>query len=125
MRVSRTLKIVVAGAALGGLVAGVVALRTPTMYVSSSVVRLRTPNPPPNPSASAIRAGDFLYSAFRDQDSLGNIVKREKLYEYHDGQLHSLNGRIHQMRLAMQIEPAKESSLDGSFKFSFSDEDPA
>jgi hypothetical protein len=125
MRVKQTLKIAVAGAALGGLVAGVVAFRTHVKYVSSSVVRLHTPNPPPNPSAAALQVVDFLYSAFRDQDSLGNIVRREKLYEYHDGQLHSLNGRIHQMRLAMQIGPAKQSPLDGSFMFNFSDEDPA
>jgi hypothetical protein len=124
MRTGRTLKIAISAAVLGGIVAGILALRTPAKYVSSAVVRLHTTGPPSNASEAALRVVDFVHSAFHDQDSLGSIVKRERLYEYHDGQLHSLDGRIHKMRLAMEIGLAGEAPLDGSFRFSFSDEDP-
>jgi uncharacterized protein involved in exopolysaccharide biosynthesis len=125
MRIGRTLKIAVSAGVLGGIVAGILALRTPAKYVSSAIVRLRTADPPLNASAAALRVADFLHSAFHDQDSLGIIVRRERLYEYHDGQLHSLDGRIHKMRLAMQIGLPDHAPLEGSFRFSFSDEDPA
>jgi hypothetical protein len=125
MRIGRTLKIVVGASVLGGIAGGILALRTPPRYVSSAVVRLHTTDPPSNASEAALRVVDFVHSAFHDQDSLGSIVKRERLYEYHDGQLHSLDGRIHKMRLAMEIGLAGEAPLDGSFRFGFSDEDPA
>jgi hypothetical protein len=125
MRIGRTLKMAICAAVLGGIVAGIMALRTPARYVSSAVVRLRASDPPRNASEAALRVVDFVHSAFHDQDTLGIIVKREGLYEYHDGQLHSLDGRIHKMRLAMEIGTADHDPLDGSFRFSFSDENPA
>lgn len=125
MRIDCAFKIAIIAGVLGGVIAGILALRTPPKYVSSAVVRLRTVDPPANASAAALQFADFLHSAFHDQDSLGIIVRRERLYENHDGQLHSLDGRIHKMRLAMQIGLADHAPLDGSFRFSFSDEDPA
>jgi uncharacterized protein involved in exopolysaccharide biosynthesis len=125
MRIGRTLKIAICAAVLGGIVAGIMALRTPARYVSSAVVRLRASDPPRNASEAALQVVDFVHSAFHDQDTLGTIAKREGLYEYHDGQLHSLDGRIHKMRLAMEIGMADHDRLDGSFRFSFSDENPA
>jgi uncharacterized protein involved in exopolysaccharide biosynthesis len=68
------------------------------------------------------RAGDLVYTAFRDQEYLGNIIRRERLYD-HLTASQSLNRRIHDMRLAMQIG-STGNSADGSFRFSFSDSDP-
>ena len=111
-------------AIIGALLTAIIASRIPILYVSNATLRLQTPQDFTDPESFRIQLGKFIYSAFSQQDSLGNIVKTEKLYGYEgERSVHSLNGLIHRMRLSMKYELIN-GGFDGTFRMGFADQDP-
>ncbi len=123
--IRRAVQFGLAFAIIGGLLAAVIASRIPVLYVSNATLRLQTPQDFTDPESFRIQLGKFIYSAFSQQDSLGNIVKTEKLYGYEgERSVHSLNGLIHRMRLSMKYELVNIGGFDGTFRMGFADQDP-
>ena len=112
-------------AMIGALLAAVIASRTPVLYVSNATLQLQPPQDFTDPELFRIQLSKVIYSAFSQQNSLGDIVKTEKLYGYDgEGSVHSLNGLIHRMRLSMTYELINNDGLNGSFRMGFADQDP-
>ena len=62
-------------AIIGALLAAVIASRTPVLYVSNATLQLQPPQDFTDPELFRIQLGKFIYVAFGQQDTLGNIVK--------------------------------------------------
>jgi hypothetical protein len=112
-------------AIIGALLAAVIASRTPVLYVSNATLQLQPPQDFTDLELFRIQLGKFIYVTFSQQNTLGNIVKTEKLYGY-DGErsVHSLNGLISKMRLSMKYELINNGGFNGSFRMGFADQDP-
>jgi hypothetical protein len=108
----RKLAILGGFALLGALTGSVVAKMTPAKYVSLAVVRL---------GPGTMTAPRFLNAAWT-QELLGRIVESERLYGYDtESDVHSPNGPIHRLRLAIEIERLGTSS---DFAISYMDSEP-
>jgi LPS O-antigen subunit length determinant protein (WzzB/FepE family) len=126
MQMRNGLRIIAGSAALGGLIAALVALRTPVSFVSLATVRLQATEQAVDAESFRIQVRKFMYEAFRDQDSLGDIIRKERLYGYRgDQDGRSLNGLINLMRLAMRVEITEHTPSGGTLRIGFGDEDPA
>jgi LPS O-antigen subunit length determinant protein (WzzB/FepE family) len=126
MQMRNGLRIIAGSAALGGLIAALVALRTPVSFVSLATVRLQATEQAVDAESFRIQVRKFMYEAFRDQDSLGDIIRKERLYGYRgDQDGRSLNGLINRMRLAMRVEITEHTPSGGTLRLGFADEDPA
>jgi hypothetical protein len=117
--------IVASCAAVGGL-AAILLLRIPPTYLASATVRLQIGEEVTDDESFRIQLKKFMYQTFRDQDSLGAIVRKEKLYGYRgDQDVRSLNGLIERVRLAMRLELVEHAPGDRELHIGFIDEDPS
>lgn len=109
-------------AVLGFLIGGTIALRLPLTYISTASIRFSTSEAPRDQDSFRVQLKTFVHETFRDEDTLGNIVRKEKLYGYQsEADVHSLDGRINKMRLAIQYGPANYA--DGTVAIAFADRD--